>query len=283
MILAAITLALTVGAQQPGDKAALNEELWAAARAGDVARVTKALDQGADVNSGNRYKATALFFAADRGHVEVIKLLLDRGADINGVDTFYKFRPIMMATMNNHTPAVILLLERGSEGAGGVLAQAAGTGNKTLVDAALKGKGLTRAEVQGALAAAKRGGDAEIIAAVEKRLGDFPAAATVNVPTAVLQTYAGRYGNEQMTVAVTLKDNTLFVQPPGQPPLTLVPTSQDTFSIAEAPGPSVAFVGRGGMIERLVFTSPQGAQNFPRLAEGAAATPPPAAAAPPSS
>ena len=284
MILAAITLALTIAAQQTVDKTALNEELWAAARAGDVARVTKALDQGADVNAGNRYKATALFFAADRGHVEVIKLLLDRGADINAVDTFYKFRPLMMAVMNNHTPAVLLMLERGSEGAGGVLGQAAATNNKTLVDAALKGKGLTRADVQGALAAAKRGGNAEIIAAIEKRLGDFPPATTVTVPATVLQTYAGRYGNEQVTVNVTLKDGTLSVQPPGQPALTLVATAQDTFSIAEAPGLSVAFVGRGGMVERLVLTSPQGTQNFPRLAEGASASPtppPPPGAAPP--
>lgn len=281
MILVALTLALTIGVQQTADKTALNEELWAAARAGDVARVTKALDQGAEVNAGNRYKATALFFAADRGHVDVIKLLLDRGADLNAVDTFYKFRPLMMAVMNNHTPAVLLMLERGSEGAGGVLGQAAATGNKTLVDAALKGQGLTRADVQGGLAAAKRGGNAEIIAAIERRLGDFPAAVAVNVSTAVLQTYAGRYGNEQVTVAVTLKDGTLTVQPPGQPALTLVATAQDTFSIAEAPGLSVAFLGRGGMVERLVLTSPQGTQNFPRLADGAGAASPPAAAAPP--
>jgi len=281
MIIAVITLALTVAfGQQTIDKTALNEELWDAARAGDVARVAKALDRGADVNAGNRYKATALFFAADHGHVDVIKLLLDRGADINAVDTFYKFRPVILALSNNHDAAVVLMLERGSEGAGAVLAQAAGTAKKPLVDAALKGKGLTRAEVQGALLAAKKSNNPEIIAAIEKRLADFPAEAAVNVPTAVLQTYAGRYGNEQVTVAVTLKGDTLTVQPPGQPALTLSPTAQDTFNIVEAPGLSVAFVGRGGMIERLVLNSPQGTQNFPRLAEGAAAAAPPAAAKP---
>jgi outer membrane protein assembly factor BamB len=281
MILAVITLALTLGAgQQTADKAALNEELWAAARAGDVARVTKALDQGADVNAGNRYKATALFFAADRGHTEVIKLLLDRGADVNAVDTFYKFRPVMMAAMNNHDAAVMLMLERGSEGAGTVLAQGAGTGNKALVDAALKGKGLTRDDVQGALAAAKRGKSAEITAALEKRLGDFPAAAVVSVPAAVLQSYAGRYANEQVTLVVSLKDGALSAAPPGQTPLTLTPTSQDTFTVAGAPGLSVSFLGRGGMVERMVLTTPQGTQNLPRLAEGAAGATPPAAAAP---
>ena len=131
MMLVIVSLAVLLGVAPQGvDKTALNEELWNAARAGDVARVTKALDAGADVNAGNRYKATALFFAADRGHVEVIKLLLDRGADINALDTFYKFRPLMMAMMNNHTPAVRLLLERGSEGAGAVLGAGGGIGRQ---------------------------------------------------------------------------------------------------------------------------------------------------------
>ena len=58
---------------------------------------------------------------------------------------------------NDHDAAVVLLLERGSQGAGQVLGQAAGQGNKALVDAALGAKSLTRAEVQTALAAARRG------------------------------------------------------------------------------------------------------------------------------
>jgi hypothetical protein len=96
---------------QNADQAALNEELWNAARAGDAARVVQALDKGADINSGNRYKAGALFFAADRGHLEVVKLLLDRGANVNTQDTFYKFRPIVMALMNDHFEVVKLMLE----------------------------------------------------------------------------------------------------------------------------------------------------------------------------
>ena len=72
MILAsAVLVSILAFAPQTSDKAALNEELWNAARAGDVARVTKALDAGADVNAGNRYKATALFFAAEIGRAHV--------------------------------------------------------------------------------------------------------------------------------------------------------------------------------------------------------------------
>ena len=48
------------------------EELFAAVRAGDIARVTAALDKGAGVNSTTRYGATALMNAADKGHVEIM-------------------------------------------------------------------------------------------------------------------------------------------------------------------------------------------------------------------
>ena len=85
MMLCVLSLALMPGgalsqtatAQQPAAPvpASINEELWAAARAGDTAKVTAALDKGADVNAKTRYGATALTFAADKGHLEVVKLL----------------------------------------------------------------------------------------------------------------------------------------------------------------------------------------------------------------
>jgi hypothetical protein len=292
MILASIllTLAFTfapdrapIAGQRP-DQAALNEELWNAARDGDVARVRQALERGADVNSGNRYKATALFFAADKGHAEVIALLLDRGADINAQDTFYKMRPIMMAVMNNRTEAAVLLLQRGSEGAGAVLSQAARAGDKSLLDAALASKTLTRADVQAALTAARRGKEPAVAAAIEAKLAEFPADPVVKVDRAILQTYAGSYRNDAGKVMVALAGDHLTVTPPGQPALTLVPTSQDSFTVAEAPGVSIAFAGRGGTVERLVVTTPGGAQNYARVTEGTAlpaATPAaPAAAVP---
>ena len=65
------------------------DDLLAATRKGDLAKVKALLDQGASVNSKSAYGQTPLFFACDRGYVDIAKLLIDRGADVNVEDTFY--------------------------------------------------------------------------------------------------------------------------------------------------------------------------------------------------
>ena len=252
MIQAVILAAALAFAPQTADKTALNEELWNAARAGDVARVTKALDSGAEINSGNRYKATALFFAADKGHVEVIKLLIDRGAEVNALDSFYKFRPLMMALMNNHAPAAALLLERGSEGAGDALVMGVQRKNVALVTAALAAKGLTAANLRAALVVAKREPNPEILPLIEKKIASMPAEAVapaVTISPDVLKSYVATYRNDNAAMVVTLKGDQLLIQPQGAPQaFALIPSSETAFSIAEAPGVTFWFVGRGGMI-----------------------------------
>src|SRR5687767_4546858 len=158
--------------------APLAEELWAATRAGDVARVTAALDKGADVNAKTRYGATALSFAADRGNVELVKLLIARGANVNAQDSFYQMRAINLAMTNNHTAVVTLLLERGSLGAPAVLAQAVQRGSMPIVAAALASSELTRVQVGNALAGARKANNPEILALIEKKLAGMPAEET---------------------------------------------------------------------------------------------------------
>lgn len=291
MISTALTVALFLAPQQAAPPApaaqgtpALAEELWEAARSGNVAGVTRALDRGADVNAKSRYGATALTFAADKGHVDVVKVLLDRGADANAQDSFYKFRALDMALMNKHQPVALLLLDRGSRGAGGALMTAVRNGDVTLAQAALASSDLTRANVNSALAAAKKGGNAELVALIEKKSAAMPAEAanTVTVERSVLQSYVGTYRNDNsgFTLTIALNGDQLTSAVTGQPPLTMVPTSQTAFRLMELDGVTLAFAGRGGLAETLTVTQGPGSQTLVRAAAAAPGAPSPSAAPP---
>jgi ankyrin repeat protein len=62
----------------------LNEQLTAAAKAGDLNSVRILLDRGADVNGKDGLGWTPLLAAALGGHLKVGRLLLERGADASG-------------------------------------------------------------------------------------------------------------------------------------------------------------------------------------------------------
>jgi outer membrane protein assembly factor BamB len=286
-IAAALALSLTLAPQTPSAPqqpapAAITEELWNAARAGDAARVTKALEAGADMQAKTRYGATALTFAADKGHVEVVKLLLDRGADPNAQDTFYRMRALDMALANKHHAVAVLLLERGSKGAGAALMGAVQSGNVAIAQAALASADITIANLNAALAAARRSGDAGIIALIEKKIAAMPAEParpTVAIERSVLQSYTGTYRNDTSGLAliIALNGDQLTSARPGQPPLTLVPTSQTTFTLVEIEGLTLTFAGRGGPADSLVLTQNNTTQTLLRVA----ATPPAAPGATP--
>jgi outer membrane protein assembly factor BamB/antitoxin (DNA-binding transcriptional repressor) of toxin-antitoxin stability system len=267
----------------PQAQANANEELWDAARAGDVARVTRALDRGTDVNAKSRYGATALTFAADKGHLAVVTLLIARGADVNVQDTFYKMRAIDMALSNKHSDVARLLLDKGSKGAAAALTTAVENGDAALAKTALASAELTPANINSALALAKRTNKPELADLLTAKLATLPATAkapAVMVDRSTLQAYVGSYRSDALgiTLAVALAGDQLTVTVQGQPPLTLVPTSQTNFAVAEAEGFSFAFSGRGGTIERVLSTRGTGTQAFERMvAPAPSATPAPSA------
>jgi outer membrane protein assembly factor BamB len=272
-------LSLLVAAAPGAD---LAEALWSAARAGDTAAIAAALDRGADVNAKSRYDATALFYAADRGHLEAVRLLVARGADVNLQDTFYKMRPIDLALGNDHAAVALLLLEKGSRGGASALRTGVALDNPALVKAALAASDTDRAALQGALAAAEKEKRAEIAALVKAALDARPpdTAPPYAVDPAVLPRYAGTYRSEAsgLTVAVLVRDGQLVAETPGQAPLTLVPTAEATFRVAQMEGATVAFGGRGGMVESMTVTQPNATLVLTRMAAAAAApttAPPP--------
>ena len=61
---------------------ALAAPIHDAAKKGDVAAITAALDAGADINASEG-GGTPLYFAVKRGHLAAAKLLIERGAKVN--------------------------------------------------------------------------------------------------------------------------------------------------------------------------------------------------------
>jgi len=62
------------------------ENLQGAVVGGDVGKVRKFLEEGAEVDSVDKYGFTALHLAADRGHKEIVQILLEKGANVGVKD-----------------------------------------------------------------------------------------------------------------------------------------------------------------------------------------------------
>jgi len=264
-------------------KQAANESLWEAARAGDPAKITAALAQGADVNAKSRYDVTALFFAASSGRLEAVKLLVSRGADVNAQDTFYRASAADMALTNGHTDVVVFLIQSGAA-ADGSLAAGVQTNNEAIVRAAVAGK-VTRQGLQSALGMAgsmKRESLVPIIKTAFDKLPTEPVAAAYNVDPSVLPKYAGTYRDNAsgLTMAVTVQNGSLMLQVQGQPMVRLVPSAEDVFKVVEV-NATLTFNGRGGLVESVGLVQGPANLTLARVTGDAPAAPPAAAAAAP--
>ena len=83
-----------------------------AAKMGDVAGITAALETGADINADDG-GGTPLYFAVRRGHLAAAKLLLERGADVN-VGSNYWGGLLTIASIKARVDLITLLLEHGA-------------------------------------------------------------------------------------------------------------------------------------------------------------------------
>ncbi|HEY7189493.1 MAG TPA: PQQ-binding-like beta-propeller repeat protein [Vicinamibacterales bacterium] len=281
LLLAGFVL-ISTSARAQGTQAA-NEALWEAARAGDTAKITAALAQGANVNAKSRYDVTALFFAASSGRMDAVKLLVSRGADVSTQDTFYKATATEMALTNGHTDVAIFLLQSGAP-ADGALTGAVQFNSEALVRAAVAGK-VTRQGLQTALGMAgalKREALVPIIKAAFDKLPPEPAVAAFKVDPAALPKYAGTYRDNAsgLTLTVSLREGELMGQVTGGPMVRLIPSAENVFKINEV-NATLTFDGRGGLIESVGLV--QGAANLTlaRVTGDAAAAPPAATAAAP--
>src|SRR5690349_18713077 len=88
-------------------------ELSAAIEHGDLLRVRRLLDNGADANARYPYGWTPLQLAAGTGHTPIIELLLARGANVNATNDF-GCSPLAYAALEGKIGAISVLLAAGA-------------------------------------------------------------------------------------------------------------------------------------------------------------------------
>ncbi|MEK6334712.1 MAG: ankyrin repeat domain-containing protein [Acidobacteriota bacterium] len=264
VLLSFLLISPTVFAQDAKQK--LNDEFWEAVRKGDLAAVTALLDKGADVNAKFRYGSTALFKAAERGHTEIVKLLLARGADVTVKDTFYGATAMTWALSNGHVETIRALLEKDSSGVDDVLMTGVREGNVALVEVALAKGGAKAETLTAALAAAMNDKEKSAIADMLRKAGAVP---PVEIESATLQTYVGRYKNEQgIELSLTVKDGKPFLTAPGgQPPFALMAIDKTSFRPTAFEGLVVTVNIEGGRAASLSVKQGTNTTIFKRVEE----------------
>jgi hypothetical protein len=264
LVVIALISACATFAQDPKQK--LNEQLWEAARKGDVALVTSLLDQGADVNAKFRYGTTALFKASERGHTDVVKVLLARGADATVKDTFYSATAMTWALQNDHFEVVRALLEKDDSSVSEVLLTGARQGKTQLVEIALAKGSVKPESLTSALAATMNDKEKAVIAEMLRKAGATP---PMELDAAILQTYVGRYKSDERPseIAMSVRDGKLFATPLGQGPFQLMALDKVSFRPVEFDGVSIVFTVEDN--EATAFTLKQGPNTtvFKRIVE----------------
>ena len=91
----------------------LNRKLWHIAGTGDLEQLEKLLNQGADVNAGDRTGVTALMRAAYHGQLPMVRGLIEHRADPNAKDRS-GLTALMMAKHAGHQEIVEALLSSGA-------------------------------------------------------------------------------------------------------------------------------------------------------------------------
>ncbi len=226
------------------------EQLWEAARVGDLARVRALLDAGVPPDSPNLQGATPLSSAASQGRLEIVKLLVERGARVNTRDRFFKSSALEHALFAGQLAVARFLLEQGSDDADQALETAVEKGDVELARAALATGKVEPLDLAAARRQAADKGSPEMkgllaAAATERRTqAPFP------VAPERLRAYAGRYRGGPSEATVTVAGEGLELVTPGQPKVELVAVGEDRFEDA-AGQVAVRFGGRGGLVEGL--------------------------------
>ena len=246
MVRRPLLLACGVVALMPVCAQDLAEQLFAAARKGDVTAVKAFLDRGVSVNAKARYDRTALSFAAHRGHLEVVQLLLERGADPNVKDTFYGSSALALAASERHLPVVQALLNRGADGGEELLMNGVAGGRAELVKIVLEKGGVSAETLSAALVIATRNKRDEIVGMLKTAGATPPPPANFPVHVATLHRFEGLYRSDRgLEITVAVKDGKLVGDQMGRSLGELGGINNTTFRLVSNPEEVITFVLEG--------------------------------------
>jgi hypothetical protein len=73
------------------------------------------LEQGSDINAGNRHGQTPLHLAASQGNSSLIRLLLEQGAMVDATESVAGYTPLHYAVVQGHADMCELLIRYGAD------------------------------------------------------------------------------------------------------------------------------------------------------------------------
>ncbi len=251
----------------------LGAALVEAAQQSDTALALKLIEQGADIESANRYGATVIFFAADKGNLELVKALIAKGADVNVTDTFYGANPLLWtlfaaAESADHRAIALELLKAGATSVSRALSFAARQGDLEMARLAMASGSASFEDVQSAIETAQEAENAEVAAFLKTNAPPKPAPSEepIDVSSEVLQTLVGEFKNEEsgFTAQVFLDGETLKFRRGSTDPVTLIPLGDLRFQPQGLEGTTLSFGGRGGLIENFTAENSSDRMLFQR-------------------
>ena len=121
MVVITIVMAVSTCVLGVGDMSELNQELVKAANNGELAKVKRLIEKGADVNvvTNDRFLGVVpvLMVATQRGHMDIVKFLVEKGADVNARTTgnVEGGTALMIASARGYLDIVKFLVENGAD------------------------------------------------------------------------------------------------------------------------------------------------------------------------
>ncbi len=209
-LIALAALAILVSTQTASAQSLTADDLWEAARNGDLATVQKAIADGVDVNSPTDYNSTALSFAADRGHLEIAKFLIEKGADPNITDTFYNATPMTWAQMRGNFEIMGALYGAGASGADEALSSAVRSNNLEFTRAILDSGAVNTSGFEAARKIAAGKTEEEALNKLFDR--EITTRPDFTITAEQAKQYEGTYAGDNQKITVTAKEDRLKIQ-----------------------------------------------------------------------